>query len=160
MSNTFELNITVNGKTHVFDVYPNDRLSDVLRREGYFGVKTGCYTGDCGTCTVLLNNEPIVCCLMLAGQAQGASVLTVEGLSHGPKLHAIQEAFLDEGAIQCGFCIPGMMISATALLEKQPDPSEDDVREALSANLCRCTGYERPIKAILGVAKRMKEEAK
>jgi len=157
MSNTFELSINVNGREQIFDVQPYDRLSDVLRREGYFGVKVGCYTGDCGTCTVLFNNEPIVCCMMLAGQAQGASVLTIEGLSQGPKLHPIQEAFLDVGAVQCGFCIPGMMLSAKALIDGNPDPTEDDAREALSANLCRCTGYERPVKAILNAAKRMKE---
>lgn len=154
-----ELLLTVNGQAKAFFVSANDRLSDVLRREGYFGVKTGCYTGDCGTCTVLLDGEPIVCCLMLALQAQGRTVTTVEGMAQGARLHPIQEAFLDEGAVQCGFCTPGMLLVAQALIHNVPNPSESDIREALSGNLCRCTGYERPIRAIKKAAQRMKEGA-
>lgn len=153
------LNLTVNGEEKTFLVSANDRLSDVLRREGYFGVKTGCYTGDCGTCTVLLEGNPIVCCLMLALQAQGALISTVEGMAKGPQLHPIQEAFLDEGAVQCGFCTPGMLLSAQALLDEVPDPSQAQIQEALSGNLCRCTGYERPIRAIQKAAQRMKGES-
>jgi len=152
------LKLTVNGQQKEFLVLANDRLSDVLRKEGYFGVKTGCYTGDCGTCTVLFNGDPIVCCLMLALQAQGGAVDTVEGMAVGAQLHPIQEAFLDEGAVQCGFCTPGMLLSAQALIHKVPDPSKAQIQEALSGNLCRCTGYERPIRAIQKAARRMKEE--
>lgn len=153
---TMELQIKVNGEDKVFPISPNDRLSDALRRQGYLGVKTGCYTGDCGTCTVLLDGEPIVSCLMLAAQAQRASITTVEGMARGGRLHPLQEAFLDEGAVQCGFCIPGMLLSAQALLNRNPDPSEDEVREAFAANLCRCTGYERPVRAVLKAALRMR----
>lgn len=152
------LQMRVNGTEKEFSISPNDRLSDVLRRHGYYGVKTGCYTGDCGSCTVLLNGEPIVSCLMLAAQAQGADILTVEGLSTGARLHRLQEAFLEEGAVQCGFCIPGMLLSAHALLEQNPQPSEAQVREALTANLCRCTGYERPVRAVLRAANRLRED--
>lgn len=151
-----ELQIQVNGEDKVFAISPDDRLSDVLRRQGCMGVKTGCYTGDCGTCTVLLDGEPIVSCLMLAAQAQGASITTVEAMAQGGRLHPLQEAFLDEGAVQCGFCIPGMLLSAQALLKRNPDPSEDEVREAFAANLCRCTGYERPVRAVLKAARRMR----
>jgi aerobic-type carbon monoxide dehydrogenase small subunit (CoxS/CutS family) len=152
-----ELNITINGRKNHWHIAPDDRLSDVLRREGFFGVKIGCYTGDCGTCTVLLDNEPILACVMLAAQAEGMSLTTIEGLAKGPKLHPIQEAFLDQGAIQCGFCSPAMMLSAKSLLEKNSDPTETEAREVLSATLCRCTGYDRPVQAILDAAKRMKE---
>lgn len=154
---TMELKLTVNGEAKTFAISPNDRLSDALRREGYFSVKTGCYTGDCGTCTILFNAEPIVCCMMLAAQANGASLTTVEALASGAELHPLQKAFLDEGAVQCGFCIPGMLISAAALLQKVPRPSEGQVREALSGNLCRCTGYERPVIAILSAARKTTE---
>jgi len=154
---TLELKLTINGTEKTFEVSPDDRLSAVLRREGYMGVKVGCNTGDCGTCTVLLEGEPIVSCLMLAAQAQGATLTTVEGLSQGKTLHPLQVAFLDEGAVQCGFCTPGMLLSAEALLHNVPDPSEDQVREALAGNLCRCTGYERPVQAVLHAARTAKE---
>jgi len=154
---TLELKLTINGTEKTFEVSPDDRLSAVLRREGYVGVKVGCNTGDCGTCTVLLEGDPIVSCLMLAAQAQGATLTTVEGLSQGKTLHPLQVAFLDEGAVQCGFCTPGMLLSAEALLHDIPDPSEDQVREALAGNLCRCTGYERPVQAVLKAAKTAKE---
>ena len=152
-----ELTLEVNGAKKTFAASPGERLSDLLRRAGYLSVKVGCSTGDCGTCTVLVDGEPIVSCLMLAAQADGASILTAEGLAHGGDLHPIQEAFLDEGAVQCGFCIPGMMLSAYALLEAENSPTEDDVRECLSGNLCRCTGYENPVRAVLRAAERARE---
>lgn len=152
-----ELSITINGRDQTLDVTPGQRLSDALRRAGYLGVKVGCNTGDCGTCTVLLDGQPILACLMLAAQAQGAALTTIEGLARGPKLHPIQEAFLDEGAVQCGFCTPAMVLSGVALLEANPDPSEAQARECLSATLCRCTGYEAPVRAILTAARRMKD---
>ena len=155
---TIALNLTVNGRAQAWAVAPGERLSDALRRAGYLGVKVGCSTGDCGTGTVLRHGKPILACLMLAAQAQGAELITVEGLARGPKLHPIQEAFLDEGAVQCGFCSPAMILSGAALLAENPDPSEAQARECLSATLCRCTGYEAPVRAILSAAQRMKGE--
>jgi len=147
-----DLHIRVNGETKRFVIEPGDRLSDVLRREGYLGVKVGCATGDCGTCTILLGGVPIVSCLMLAAQADGAEILTIEGLADGRTYHPLQEAFLDEGAVQCGFCTPAMILSAKALLERNPDPTEEEIRIALAGCLCRCTGYENPVRAVRRVA--------
>ncbi|MFH1680363.1 MAG: (2Fe-2S)-binding protein, partial [Candidatus Eisenbacteria bacterium] len=154
------LHLTVNGEEKTFRIAPGDRLSEVLRREGYFGVKVGCSTGDCGTCTVLLDGEPIVSCLMLAAQAEGREVLTVEGLARGRELHPIQEAFLDEGAVQCGFCTPAMLLAAKALLDRRPDPSEEEIRRALAGTLCRCTGYENPVRAVRKAAERLRGGAR
>jgi aerobic-type carbon monoxide dehydrogenase small subunit (CoxS/CutS family) len=155
-----DLHCTVNGEPKSFRVAPGDRLSEVLRREGYFGVKVGCSTGDCGTCTVLLDGEPIVSCLLLAAEAEGHEILTVEGLAKGRELHPLQVAFLDEGAVQCGFCTPAMLLAAKALLDRDPDPSEDAIRRALAGTLCRCTGYENPVRAVRIAAERMKEGAR
>jgi carbon-monoxide dehydrogenase small subunit len=112
------------------------------------GTKNGCTAGECGSCTVLLNGEPVNSCMVLAAECDGAQIVTVEGLAHDGRLDAIQQAFVDAGAVQCGFCIPGMLISARALLDREPHPSEDDIREALVGNLCRCTGYVRIIVAV------------
>ncbi|MFH1277711.1 MAG: (2Fe-2S)-binding protein [Candidatus Eisenbacteria bacterium] len=142
------IRLVVNGEEKTFAALPGDRLSGLLRREGYLGVKVGCSTGDCGTCTVLLDGEPVMSCLLLAAQADGGSVLTVEGLAEGRRLHPLQEAFLDEGAVQCGFCTPGMLLAAKALLDRNPTPSDDEIREALTGSLCRCTGYENPVRAV------------
>ncbi len=154
--NTLRIEMTVNAESKVFEAAPGETLSALLRRAGYLGVKTGCYTGDCGTCVVLLDGEPVLACLMLAGQAQGAEVRTVEGMSRGAELHPIQAAYLDHGAVQCGFCTPAMLLTTQALLERNPSPSEAEAREALSATLCRCTGYERPVMAIMSASKRAK----
>ncbi len=148
-----ELKLKVNGEEKCWSILPGDRLSQVLRREGYLSVKVGCSTGDCGTCTVLLDGKPVLSCLMLAAQAEGCEVTTVEALSDSKALHPLQEAFLDEGAVQCGFCIPGMVLTAKALIEENPSPSEDEIRHAISGNLCRCTGYENPVRAIQRVVK-------
>jgi aerobic-type carbon monoxide dehydrogenase small subunit (CoxS/CutS family) len=126
-----------------------------LRREGYFGVKRGCERGECGACTVLVDGRAVNSCLMFAAQAEGTEILTIEGLAEGGKLHPIQEAFLDHGAVQCGFCTPGMALSAKALLDRCPHPTEAQVCEALAGNLCRCTGYVKPVEAVLDAASRM-----
>ncbi|MBN1826197.1 MAG: (2Fe-2S)-binding protein [Candidatus Eisenbacteria bacterium] len=151
-----DLHLTVNGDPVVFRIEPGDRLAGVLRREGYLGVKIGCGTGDCGSCTVLLNGDPVVSCLFLAAQAEGAEVTTVEGLARDGDLHPLQEAFLNEGAAQCGFCTPGILLTAKALLDRNPDPTEAEVRGALSGNLCRCTGYVNIVRAVLVAAERMR----
>ncbi|HHY93544.1 MAG TPA: (2Fe-2S)-binding protein [Firmicutes bacterium] len=140
----------VNGHQHELDVEPRETLLDVLRdRFGLLGVKVGCEAGECGACTVLLDGMPIVSCLFLAVWAHGKSVLTIEGLG-GPdgRLHALQEAFLEAGAVQCGYCTPGMILSAKALLDKNPHPSRSEIRDALSGNLCRCTGYKKIVDAV------------
>ena len=151
-----DLRLIVNDEPQTFRIEPGDRLAAVLRREGYLGVKVGCGTGDCGSCTVLLNGEPVVSCIMLAAQAEGAEILTVEGLASSGELHPLQEAFLEEGAAQCGFCTPGMLLSAKALLDSNPDPTEEEVRGALSGTLCRCTGYVNIVRAVLLAAERMR----
>jgi aerobic-type carbon monoxide dehydrogenase small subunit (CoxS/CutS family) len=150
---TMELRVKVNGEPKEWTISPGELLLDVLRREGYFGVKRGCETGECGACTVLVDGKPVLSCLMFAAQAEGCEVLTVEGLAEGDRLDPIQQAFLDRGAVQCGFCTPGMILSAKALLDRNPDPTEEEVREALAGNYCRCTGYLKPVEAVLAAAK-------
>jgi aerobic-type carbon monoxide dehydrogenase small subunit (CoxS/CutS family) len=147
-----ELRLTVNGQPQEWTIAPGDILLDVLRREGYFGVKRGCETGECGACTVLLNGKPVDSCLLFAAQAEGAEILTIEGVADGSRLDPIQESFLDHGAVQCGFCTGGMVLSAKALLDRRSDPTEDEVREALAGHLCRCTGYRKPVEAVLAAA--------
>jgi len=150
---TMKLQLNVNGRPEQWTISPGDVLLDVLRRQGYFGVKRGCETGECGACTVLLNGKPVNTCLLFAAQAKGCEVLTIEGLAQGEKLDPLQEAFLDHGAVQCGFCTSGMILSAKALLDRQPNPSEAEVREALAGHLCRCTGYRKPVEAVLAAAR-------
>jgi aerobic-type carbon monoxide dehydrogenase small subunit (CoxS/CutS family) len=151
--NTMPLRLNVNGELKEWTVAPGDLLLDVLRREGYFGVKRGCETGECGACTVLVDGKPVNSCLMFAAQAEGSKVLTIEGVAQGDKLDPIQEAFLEYGAVQCGYCTPGMILSAKALLARRPDPTEAEVREALAGNFCRCTGYLKPVEAVLAAAR-------
>ena len=146
------IHVTVNGEARRWTVEPGDLLLDVLRRQGYWGVKRGCETGECGACAVLLDGEPINSCLMFAAQADGRKLLTIEGVAEGDKLHPVQEAFLDHGAVQCGYCTPAMVLCAKALLERTPAPTEAEVRETLSGVLCRCTGYKKPVEAILAAA--------
>jgi len=154
---TMGLHVTVNGQPQAWTIAPGELLLDVLRRQGYFGVKRGCESGECGACTVLLDGEPVNSCLMFAAQVEGRDVLTVEGLAPEEGLHPLQEAFLDHGAVQCGFCSPGMLLSAKALLDRNPNPTEEEVREAMSGHLCRCTGYEKPVQAVLALAARRAE---
>jgi len=156
---TMELRLTVNGNPQVWDIAPGDLLLDVLRREGYFGVKRGCETGECGACAVLVDGKAINSCLMFAAQAEGREVVTIEGIAQDGRLDPLQEAFLDHGAVQCGFCTGGMIVGAKALLDRHPHPTEDQVREALSGHLCRCTGYKKPVEAVLAAAGR-KEAAR
>ena len=153
-----ELELRINGLIESLDVAPNESLITVLRREGYFSVKHGCETGECGACTVLVDGLPRPSCVMLAAQAGGCTLITVESLGASNKLHPLQEAFIDTGAIQCGYCTPGMLLSAFALLRRNSNPTEDEVRDALSGNLCRCTGYVKPVQAVLRAAAIMRGE--
>src|SRR5438067_5125174 len=147
-----ELELRINGVIKSLEGAPNESLMTVLRQEGYYSVKHGCETGECGACTVLVDGVPRPSCVMLAAQSGGCTLTTVESLGLARKLHPLQEAFIDAGAIQCGFCTPGMILSASALLQRNPHPTEDEVRDALSGNLCRCTGYVKPVQAILRAA--------
>jgi aerobic carbon-monoxide dehydrogenase small subunit len=141
------IGITLNGRKHAVTVEPLDRLLDLVRRLGATDVKEGCGEGECGACTVLMDGRPVASCLVLAAQADGAEIITVSGLSEDG-LDAVQQALLDLGAVQCGFCTPGMVLTARALLDSNPSPSRDEIRAALAGNLCRCTGYERIIDAV------------
>jgi aerobic-type carbon monoxide dehydrogenase small subunit (CoxS/CutS family) len=143
------IQLTINGQPVEAAVEPNRTLLQFLREDlGLTGTKHGCGLGDCGACTVILDGQPVNSCLVLAIQANGKEVLTIEGLAENGKLHPIQQAFVDKGAIQCGFCTPGMILSAKALLDANPKPTEQDIRMAISGNLCRCTGYQKIVEAI------------
>ena len=145
--------LTVNGIAYPVELAPGTSLLTAVREVvGLTGSKEGCDDSECGACMMLLDGEPVNSCSYLALQAEGSEITTVEGLADGRELSALQTAFLEEGGVQCGFCTPGMLISATALLERNPSPSEDEVRIALSGNLCRCTGYDGIVKAVLSVA--------
>ena len=146
------IHLRVNGEPRRWTVAPGDLLLDVLRREGYWGVKRGCETGECGACAVLLDGEPVNSCLMFAAQAEGRGLTTIEGIAERDRLDPIQEAFLEHGGVQCGYCTPAMVLCAKELLERSPKPTEAEVREALSGVLCRCTGYKKPVEAILAAA--------
>ena len=141
---------TVNGTERaVDDVWPGESLLYVLReRMGLPGAKNACEQGECGSCTVYLDREPVCACLVAAGQAIGRQVTTVEGLADGDRLHPVQEAFVESGAVQCGFCTPGLVVAAHDLLARVPRPSDPEIREALAGNLCRCTGYEKILDAV------------
>jgi len=151
------ITLTINGREKTFEIDPGEKLLDVLRREGYMSVKKGCGTGDCGACAILLNGRSVNSCLVFAAKADGGTILTAEGLATGEILHPIQTAFLEEGAVQCGYCTPGMVISTVDLLTRNPDPSESEIREALSGNLCRCTGYVKQVQAVQRAAELMKD---
>jgi len=141
--------MTVNGATTQLEVAASDLLADVLRdRLGLTGTKIGCNEGECGACTVLVEGQAVLSCLYPALKAQGQQVETVEGLAADGKSHVLQRAFMEAGAVQCGFCTPGMLMSAKALLDENPQPSEPEIKEAISGNLCRCTGYYQIIRAI------------
>jgi carbon-monoxide dehydrogenase small subunit len=149
---------TVNGVRHqADDVWPGESLLFLLReRMGLPGSKNACEQGECGSCTVYLDGVPVCACLVAAGQAEGRQILTVEGLAGGDgELHPLQQAFIDAGAVQCGFCTPGLLVAAHDLLSRDPDPSDSDVREALAGNLCRCTGYEKILDAVRLAASRL-----
>ncbi|RLB12491.1 MAG: (2Fe-2S)-binding protein [Deltaproteobacteria bacterium] len=153
------IKIKVNGKLQELGVEAHETLLDTLReRLGLLGAKYGCGDGECGACTVLVEGNATLSCLTLAAHVDGRDIETIEGLEQGSHLHHLQESFVEQGAIQCGYCTPGMIMSAKALLDKDADPSEEKVRRAISNNLCRCTGYEKPVKAILEAARRMRGE--
>ena len=141
--------LTVNGERHEKDVWAGESLLTMLRnRLGLPGSKNACEQGECGSCSVLLDGSLVCSCLVLAAQADGHEVVTVEGLGEDGRLHPVQEAFAEAGAVQCGFCTPGLVVAAAELLRRTPEPSEDEIREALSGNLCRCTGYQKILAAV------------
>ena len=150
-----KIRFTINREVKEIEVEPNKTLLKMLREDlDLIGAKEGCGAGECGACTVLVNNEPVNSCLMLAVEADGKEILTIESLSDGVNLEPLQESFIEHNALQCGYCTPGMVMSAKALLNRNPHPTEEDVKEALAGNLCRCTGYQRIINAVLDVAKK------
>ena len=141
--------LRVNGDEHSIAVKDGETLLEVLREKlRLTGTKKGCNMGVCGACTILLNGEPKNSCLLLASACQGSNITTIEGIAVNGKLHPIQRAFINHGAVQCGYCSPGMILSAYALIQKNPNPSDEDIKDALAGNLCRCTGYVKPIKAV------------
>jgi carbon-monoxide dehydrogenase small subunit len=152
------ITLTINGRTHELLVQPNETLLNVLRDRFHLtGAKYGCGIGECGACTVLMDDIPVLSCQLLAASCDGRSILTIEGLQDGTTVHPMQEAFEEEGAIQCGFCTPGMILSAIALVKKKPDPTTDEIREALRGNICRCTGYENIFLAVKSGARKMRQ---
>ncbi len=152
------VNVKVNGTVYHQEISTDRTLLDFLREDlDLTGTKKGCNNGDCGACTVLINGKPILSCLFLAIEADGCEILTIEGMSNGNRLHPIQDAFVNAGAIQCGYCTPGMVLVTKALLEENANPSEQDIREAITGHLCRCTGYENIVTAIKNAAKYYRE---
>ena len=148
-----KIKLTVNGQPHELEVEPDERLVDVLReRLELTGTKKGCEVGVCGACTVILDGKAVSSCLILALQADGKSVTTIEGIAEGAELHPLQKAFVEKGAIQCGFCTPGMVMSAKALLDENKHPDEQEIRKQLVGNLCRCTGYVKIVEAVRAAA--------
>ena len=151
------MRLSVNGAPHDVDAPPLARLLDVLRVSlGLTGTKEGCGEGECGACSVLLDGVPVNACLVAAGQCEGREITTVEGLAHGDALTPLQRCFIEDGGAQCGICTPGMLVAADALLRTNPRPTEDDVRDAIAGNLCRCTGYQRIVDSILDAAARVR----
>ena len=156
-----DIKITVNGQPYELSVKPTTLLVDILRKQlSLTGTKRGCNEGACGACTVVLNGAAVKSCSVLAVQADGADILTVEGLARGAELHPLQKAFLDYGSFQCGFCTPGMLMSAKALLDETPAPTELQIKEGIDGNVCRCTGYNSIIRAISAVTRGEYKEAK
>lgn len=154
-----QITLTVNETAHTLTTLPNRTLLDILREDlGLTGAKNGCESGECGACTVLMNGAAVNACLVLAGQADGCAVETIEGLSKSGQLHPIQQAFVDAGAVQCGFCIPGMVMASKALLDHNLQPQEEDIRQALAGNICRCTGYTKIIQAVQMAAEELRHD--
>jgi carbon-monoxide dehydrogenase small subunit len=153
------ITLKVNGKQHDITVEPNEILLNVLRdRLHLTGAKYGCGIGECGACTVLLNGRSVLSCQMLAVSADGQDIITIEGLEENGKLHPMQEAFIDEGAVQCGFCTPGMVLTAKELVDHNPSPTEEEIQDAIRGNLCRCTGYANIVKAVKTGAEKLRKE--
>jgi len=152
-----KISFILNGKEIQIDVPSDRRVVDLLREDlGFTGTKEGCGAGECGACTILVNGENRLSCLMLAAQLEGRDVTTIEGIASEERLHPVQEAFVEHGAVQCGFCIPGTVLSAIDLLQRNPDPTRMEIRQGLSGNLCRCTGYQKIVDAVEGAARKMK----
>ncbi len=152
------IKLHVNGRAHEVDAEPQEALSDVLRsRLGLYGVRVSCGEGECGSCTVLIDGKPVTACLMLALQAEGRPITTIEGLGAYDKLHPIQEAFIEEQGFQCGFCTPGNIMIAKALLAENPNPEEAEVANAISGNICRCGAYPYIVKSVLTAARKLRE---
>lgn len=153
-----KINITINGRDHQICVSPNITLLDFLRQEmGLTGSKKGCDTGDCGSCTVIINGKAVNACLCLAVEVDGCDIETIEGLGREGQLHPLQNAFVEQGAVQCGFCTPGMIMASKALLDEVPNAGKDQIKQAIDGNLCRCTGYQKIIEAVASVATLTKE---
>jgi carbon-monoxide dehydrogenase small subunit len=152
------IDLTVNGERHQMEVDPQTTLVEFLRGSLHLtGTKEGCGTGDCGTCTVLVDGSPVNSCLMLAADANGRQVTTIEGLANDGALHPLQQSFIEKGAVQCGFCSPAMILSAKALLDRNPRPAEEEIKQALSGVLCRCGSYKKIVEAVRAVSEREKE---
>jgi carbon-monoxide dehydrogenase small subunit len=148
-----EVHYTINGRAHEAYIEPNLTLLEVVRDDlRLTGTKEGCGTGDCGACSMIVDGKLVTSCLMLAPQADGAEITTIEGLATNGELHPVQQAFIDTGGVQCGFCIPGMILAGKALLDKNPKPDEQEIRSAIAGNLCRCTGYTKIVEAIAAAA--------
>ena len=148
------INLTVNGELEQVDVPGNITLLEMLRESlAFTGTKNGCAAGECGACTVMMNGEPVNSCLVLAAECDGAEIITVEGLAQDAQLDPVQTAIIDAGGVQCGFCTPGILISSRALIDRNPNPSEDEIKAALVGNLCRCTGYVRIVEGVKEAAK-------
>jgi len=161
MTDKTEITFTVNGERRTVTVEPRRTLADALREDcGLTGTHLGCEHGVCGACTILLDGNPVRSCLMFAVQAEGAQLRTVEGLAQGDQLHPIQQAFWDHHGLQCGFCTPGFLMLAVGVLEQNPDIGETELREVLSSNLCRCTGYQNILKSVVAAAAEMRKWAK
>lgn len=161
MNEPHNIRLTINGQACEIATPPNETLLDFLRyRLGLVGTKNGCDTGDCGACTVLVDGKAVNSCLVLAVEMNGAGITTIEGISRAGELHPLQQAFIDNGVVQCGFCVPGMIMAAKSLLDEEPRPSEEDIRSAIAGNLCRCTGYLSIIRAIAAAAETLRGENK
>lgn len=151
--------LTVNGQSMEWEIEANETLLDAVRRYGLTGTKRVCESGECGACAVLLDGLAVDSCIMLAAQADSSHLVTVEGLERDGLLHPVQEAFARNGSVQCGFCIPGMVVTAAAYLEENPDPTEKEIRHVFVGNLCRCTGYKKPVEAVMDAARSRKERS-
>ncbi|MHA2246387.1 MAG: (2Fe-2S)-binding protein [Candidatus Hodarchaeales archaeon] len=155
---SLEIQVTINGQSETLTIEPSELLIDVLRREGYKSVKRGCDEGTCGACTVILNGRTVKSCILLAAQAHKGLIITVEGIGSRDHPHPLQQTFIEEGTVQCGFCIPGILLSAKMLLDSNHSPTKAEIKQAMDGNLCRCTGYSGQIKAILSAAALMRGE--
>ena len=155
--NSFKIKIKVNAVKHELEVNSNKLLVELIRDDlGLTGTKFGCSSGECGSCTVIMNGKSVLACLILASDCDGADITTIEGIGSEEKLHPIQESFINKGAVQCGFCTPGMILSTKYLLDNNPNPSDDEIKEGIAGNICRCTGYQKIFDAIKDAADKLK----